>query len=425
MELDAIVLADAPTSGVRIAGLSARERARRVAQRAGARRVLVVEGDRAAIGPWREGSAAPLLVIRADQLVHPPLVAPLVAQELSRPGLAIAVGPDGGYAGALLASGEAAERAAGALARGASDRELAGEATARVPHGEIACHPLDTPEARRGALRLLNRLYVKPQDNAITRYLLRPVSSRISRVLVNTPITPTQVSLVTAVLVALGCWMTLDPRPSMLAGGAAVILFATYLDCCDGEIARIKLQSSTFGAWLDTVIDELSSMGYMIAVGWHCHVYYGPRYFGDLGFDPWLAGIVVGVVTFGWSLYGVYYNIIVAVGSANSQDYVSRFVVGPGSHEGALRLAPKPARVVELPRWLEPIARFLPNIVRRDFIVWLALVYAVLDVAHLSFATHLAGGVVSSVVIVGDHLHLRALRRRARREGKVLEPVRA
>ena len=41
--MDAIVLADDPLSGVRIAGLTARERAVRVARRAGAERVLVVD----------------------------------------------------------------------------------------------------------------------------------------------------------------------------------------------------------------------------------------------------------------------------------------------------------------------------------------------------------------------------------------------
>ena len=87
-------------------------------------------------------------------------------------------------------------------------------------------------------------MLVKPQDNAITRYLFRPISSRLSRVLVKTPITATQVSLVVAVLVALGCWLTLDPRPSMMIAGALTILGATYLDCCDGEIAKWSWSAS-------------------------------------------------------------------------------------------------------------------------------------------------------------------------------------
>ena len=46
------------------------------------------------------------------------------------------------------------------------------------------------------------------------------------------------------------------------------------------------------------VVDELSSVGYMVAIGWHCHLAFGPRiHLGDLGFDPWHAAIAVGVAT--------------------------------------------------------------------------------------------------------------------------------
>jgi hypothetical protein len=407
--LDAIVLAEDSLAETRIAGMTARARAERTAARAGARVLTIATAaDRAAITTWRGDRTTPVLVIRADQLVHPPLVAPLLAR--TAPGVGIAVDPTTDrYAGALLAGGDAAAGVVAALARGASDIELAAEATWRVPHGHPARHPIATAAERRGARDLLFGLIAKPQDNAITRYLFRPVSGRISRLLVATPLTATHISLVVALLVAVGCWLTLDPRPSYMIAGALTILGATYLDCCDGEVARIKLQASTFGAWLDTVVDELSSIAYMIAIGWHCHAYYGRDYFGAWGFDPWLAGIWLGVVTYGWSLYGVYYNIIVGVGSANSQDYASRFVIRDG------KLAPQPPGPArELPRWLTPIAEFLPNIVRRDFIVWLAALYAVARVPHLSFATHVAGGVVSSVVIAIDHLHLRKMRRALR-----------
>lgn len=427
MSLDAIVLAETTAANVVIAGLAVRDRAAKIAGRLGAEHVLVIEaGDsREQLAAWRAGRSAPVLVIRADQLVHTPLVAPLVAAVPTLHGLAIAVGPDNEYAGALVATGDVAEQVIAALARGETDTAIAAGATERIPHGEIARHPVHTAEERKAAHALLYRILIKPQDNVITRYLFRPISSRLSRLLVHLPITATQVSIVVAILVALGCWMTLDPRTEMMIGGALVILGASYLDCCDGEIARVKLQASTFGAWLDTIVDELSSIGYMLCIGWHCHLKYGSHYFDrvlgrDLGFDPWVLGMWVGLATFTWSLAGIYYNIIVGVGSANSQDYTSRFVIVPGSKPGTVRLAAKPAVVRQWPGWMQPIVDFLPNIVRRDFIVWLAAVYAVVDVPHLSFATHLLGGVVSSIVITFDHLHLRAIHRRAMREG-VLE----
>ena len=39
--------------------------------------------------------------------------------------------------------------------------------------------------------------------------------------------------------------------------GAALSVFASILDGCDGEVARLKLQESAFGCWLETICDYL------------------------------------------------------------------------------------------------------------------------------------------------------------------------
>jgi hypothetical protein len=430
MELDAVVLFDA-LSQQRIAGLTAGERAIRVARRVGATRVLVVDRVRDQLAAWRGARRCPLLVLRADQLVHPPLVTPLIAAAPAD-GVAIAVGPDGGYAGALLATGEHAGRVIEALARGDGDAAIAepasiAEAAAlRVPHGEIARHPIATADERRAAHRLLYRILIKPQDNVITRVLYRPISSPLTRILVWTPITPNQLSYLVAAIVALGCWLTASASTARVIAGTAVILAAAYLDCCDGEVARLKLLSSRLGAWLDTIIDELSSVGYMAALGWHCHLAYGPRTLGDLGFDPWLAGIALGVVTYGGAMYCIYYNIIVGVGSANSQDYAGRFEIVPGGRPGSVRLRPAVARPIaprrELPGWLAAIATYAPYVVRRDFISWAALGFVVLHGEALLFAGLTLGGIVTVVIVAIDHIQLRRLRRSIVRGGQILEP---
>jgi phosphatidylglycerophosphate synthase len=440
MELDAVVLFDA-LSRVTIAGLSAGERAVRVARRVGATRVVVVDRtaghapSRGAVSlvvsaerelvTWRAGRTCPVLVVRADQLVHTPLVAPLVAAPPVE-GIAIAVGSDGAYAGALLATGAGAAQAIEALARGDSDAAVATSATSRLTHGDIARHPIATPDERRAAHRMLYRILVKPQDNAITRYLYRPISFPLTRFLVWTPITPNQVSYLVAALVAVGCWLTAHARMDLVVWGTAIVLGASYLDCCDGEIARVKLMSSRLGAWIDTIVDELSSMGYMIALGWHCHLAFGRGYLGDLGFDPWIAAIALGIVTYGWSMYCIYYNIIVGVGSANSQDYAGSFEVVPGRQPNSVRLQPAIAKAIaprrELPGWLAAIATYAPYLIRRDFIAWCALVLAILHWTQILFVGFMLGGVVTFVIVTIDHVKLRRLRRSIVRGGQILEP---
>ncbi|MGE3454957.1 MAG: CDP-alcohol phosphatidyltransferase family protein [Kofleriaceae bacterium] len=405
-----------------------RERAIRVARRVGAQRVLVMDDAKADLAGWRGSSTLPLLVIRADQLVHTPLVAPLV-DAMPAEGLAIAVGPDDDYAGALLAVGEAASRVIAALAAG-QEAQLVASATARIRHGEIARHSVATPADRAAAHKLLYRILIKPQDNAITRYLFRPISLPLTRCLVWTPITPNQVSLLVAAIVAVGCWLTAHASMNMAIAGAVAILASQYVDCCDGEIARVKLLSSRFGAWIDTIVDELSTVGYMVALGYHCHLAYGPHYFerfglGPLGFDPWLVIAAVGFVTYALSIYGIYYNIIVAVGSANSQDYVGKFEAVPGQRPNSMRLRPVAATAMapprEHPQWVRWLATYLPYVVRRDFIAWGTVILAVLHLTHVSFALQALGGVVSAVIITTDHVRLRRLRASIVRAGHVLE----
>ncbi len=443
VDFDAIVLASEATSLVRVAGLSARERARRVATKFGATRVFLVENAQQLreLAAWRGGRSQPLLVVRANQLVHTGLVAPLM-EAIPREGLAIAVVPDapavgdltaGAYAGAFIASGRSADDVVATLVASdvADDNAIVArfpDAT-RVPHGAIARAPLETKAQIREAHRVLYRILVKPQDNAITRYLYRPVSFPLTRLLVWTPITPNQISYCVAALVALGLWVTASASFNAALLGTVIVLAASYIDCCDGEVARVKLLSSRFGAWIDTIVDELSSVGYMIAIGWHCHLHFGPGWFGSLqaklGIDPWKAAIVIGTITILGSVYYIYYNIIVAVGSANSQDYVGRFEVVPGKQPNSVRLVPASPRAITpkqpLPWPLEIAATYMPYIVRRDFISWLAVILAATQLTYVAFGLLVAGGVLTFVVLTIDHGKLRSLRRSIERRGMLLE----
>ncbi|MEZ4367523.1 MAG: CDP-alcohol phosphatidyltransferase family protein [Kofleriaceae bacterium] len=322
-----------------------------------------------------------------------------------------AVGTDAARAIEVLVGGGAVEQLAAAL-----------PTAARCPHGDVARHPVRTAAEAAAAQRLLYRILVKPQDNVITRVLYRPVSLPLTRLLVRTPITPNQVSLLVALMVGVGIWLAAHADLGRVLAGTVVILAASYLDCCDGEIARVKLLSSRFGAWLDTIVDELSSLGYMVALGWHCHLRYGPDYLGALGADPWLIAIAVATVGYVVTIYVVYWNIIVLVGSANSQDYVGRFEPAPGPTLGTQRLVPKAATAAlyasrPLPQPLRLLAEYLPYVVRRDFISWGAVVLAAVHATHVSFALQAAGGVVTAIIVGLDHVRVRGQLRQIARAG--------
>lgn len=129
---------------------------------------------------------------------------------------------------------------------------------------------VDDPAAFHKAEKtLLDRLGDKSNDGPVARYLNRPVSVLFSRHLVKLDITPNQISLfsflcslLAAGLFALGGYLVL------LLGGVLAQL-ASIIDGCDGEVARLKYQSSDFGGWFDAVLDRYADAFLLFGLTWH------------------------------------------------------------------------------------------------------------------------------------------------------------
>ena len=111
----------------------------------------------------------------------------------------------------------------------------------------------------------------KPQDGFVSRFLNRPISSRITRLLVKVPIHPTAftTSIFVLPLVA-GLFLLRGDYLGVLLGAALFQVFS-ILDGCDGEIARAKNLESKFGERLDNICDFLGSLIYVVALGIGLH----------------------------------------------------------------------------------------------------------------------------------------------------------
>ena len=410
---DAVILADSPHAKTVILGLTIAERGRRVAERIGARRVLVYDAsvDRDELARWEgERGDAALVVIRAgDQIVHPPLVQPLLA---GAGGRRIAVGADGVYAGALWADAASASAVITALVASPSegDRELiAGWSDAeRIEHGEIARHPATTRDERRAATQWLLQILVKSaEDSPISKYIYRPLSRPLTRLLLHTPITPNQVSYIVGLIGLLGCFLTALPGQTNLIWGAALVFISGIIDGCDGEIARIKLTSSTFGAWLDTIVDELTTMSYFIAIGLHT-VHLHPQ--------PWVgASIAIGAICYVASIYGIYYFCVVVIKRGGSQYYVGDLVIVDDRDGPAL--TPRPRMTRPRPVWMQNVGQIMLYMIRRDFINLAAFGLTFLNLYAVIYLGMLLGNVVAAIVIVPEHLALRRQLGELRRRG--------
>ena len=120
--------------------------------------------------------------------------------------------------------------------------------------GEDLWQRVRAEKDRRIAERKLDSWLVKPTDGMYAR-LNRRISIPISRQLIKLPITANMVSIFTlGVGIASAAFFALGGYWNTLLG-AFLCLFASILDGCDGEVARLKLLESDFGCWLETVCD--------------------------------------------------------------------------------------------------------------------------------------------------------------------------
>lgn len=127
---------------------------------------------------------------------------------------------------------------------------------------------VDTPEAHVHAEESLFKMLGKPTDGFVSRNFNRKVSTRITRLLVHTPFTPNQLSIITMFISFISAWLVYQGGTSYwhLALGGILFQFASIVDGCDGEIAKLKFMGSRMGEWVDTIADNVSYLVFLIAV---------------------------------------------------------------------------------------------------------------------------------------------------------------
>jgi hypothetical protein len=107
----------------------------------------------------------------------------------------------------------------------------------------------------------------KPQDGFVSRFLNRPISSRITRFLLKFPIHPNTWTISIFVLPLIACVFLVRGNYISIVIGAAIFQAFSILDGCDGEIARAKNLESKFGERLDYFCDFIASLLYVLALG--------------------------------------------------------------------------------------------------------------------------------------------------------------
>jgi phosphatidylglycerophosphate synthase len=132
----------------------------------------------------------------------------------------------------------------------------------------LVCAPAVSATNRTAVERRLFEGLENASDGWVDRYLNRKLSPWFSRWFVRMPLTPNQITLIAwaigllaALCFAHGSWVS-----GVL--GALLLQWSAVIDCCDGEVARLKFLESTSGYYLDITCDNIVHVAVFVGIAW-------------------------------------------------------------------------------------------------------------------------------------------------------------
>ena len=108
---------------------------------------------------------------------------------------------------------------------------------------------------------------IKETDGFMARHLNRKISLAITRQLINTSLTPNQMSLISIGIGLIGALLLSFPIISLQVFGALLFLLHSITDGCDGELARLKYMESRWGGLLDYWGDNIVHAAVFLGIG--------------------------------------------------------------------------------------------------------------------------------------------------------------
>ncbi len=132
------------------------------------------------------------------------------------------------------------------------------------PH--LLCQLTDATSLRHAESALLASLD-NPKDGLVDTYLNRKLSRPLTQLFLRTALTPNQITLLSCLIGLFGaaCFFQADYWGPVW--GALLLQLSAVIDCCDGEVARMKFLESRLGAWLDITLDTVVHLATFIGLG--------------------------------------------------------------------------------------------------------------------------------------------------------------
>lgn len=103
-------------------------------------------------------------------------------------------------------------------------------------------------------------------DGVVDKYFNRPLGRFLSKVLIHTPVTPNQVTVVSMLVGLLGAYYFAVGNYTAGILGALLLQLSALIDCVDGDIARVVFKESPVGKWLDITLDQVVHVAVFAAI---------------------------------------------------------------------------------------------------------------------------------------------------------------
>ena len=232
-------------------------------------------------------------------------------------------------------------------------------------------------------------------DGFIAHHLIRPLTRPLTRALLGTRVSPNQVTFLAlaagvaaAVFAALGGY-----RDTAIAGG--LYWLGNALDCVDGDLARLRLQSSKLGEWLDSMTDEISTFSLLAGLGVGLYRDGAPPLWLAVG----VGGSLIGALTVA-RLYVDLHRMGLPIDSAQFPWWFSK----PPSAE-----PPPRSR-------LGAVAHGFTYLIRRDANVTGVALLLLLDLRRLAISLVALGAAIGAAVTIAHYVITYSRRRGHRQE---------
>ncbi|MGQ9800556.1 MAG: CDP-alcohol phosphatidyltransferase family protein [Candidatus Saccharicenans sp.] len=219
------------------------------------------------ISPAGENGCSHVLVLEGNLVVHPDFLTAVGTDGQELTDDLIRFSPDGSsgqqescFPGVFLIRRDKLGQILPELVRlrngaSSSEKPVTSFSSRQVSLDGLFMIKVDSSETARQAEEQLLETGRKPTDGYITRVFFRPISLKLTRLLIKLGLTPNQISLIVLAVELLSVYLIFQGPYESMALGGFLFLLSSVIDCCDGENARLTCRVSRFGTIFDISAD--------------------------------------------------------------------------------------------------------------------------------------------------------------------------